>query len=190
MHKKAFNTITGICTLFLWALFLGGCNNDPPVIDVTPEARNQSSPHQTRKEGMVVVNKEIVRLEEQFIDNYIRRHNLNVTQAGNGIQYDIYKPNPEGKQVNDGDRVSMVYSSKLLTGTMVESKDTMKTRSFNVNASQHIQGLHFAAMQMREGEKAVFIIPSKMAYGVTGKRGLVPHNAALVYDIQLTAVNK
>lgn len=184
------NTAKRLTIVLIVALAIGACQSDPPIIDVTPEARNLKTPEENRKEGMVHVNKEIVRLEEQFIDNYIQRHNLDVTRAGNGIRYQIYKPNPEGKSINDGDRVSMIYSSRLLTGTMVEDKEEDENQTFNVNASEQIQGLHFAAMNMREGEKGIFIIPSKLAYGVTGKRGEVPHNAALVYDIQITKVNR
>ncbi|MFO8054498.1 MAG: FKBP-type peptidyl-prolyl cis-trans isomerase [Bacteroidales bacterium] len=183
-----FDTGLRIC-LFLAMLMAFGCNNDPPVYDVSEQGRKQMSEQQKKREKMMDVNKEIVGVEEQLMENYIRRHKLNVTRLKNGIRYDIYKENPGGRKVKEGDEVHILFSSRLLTGKEVQAKDTLKEKHFQVNRSEDIQGLHYAVMEMKEGEKGVFVIPSNLAYGITGKAGEVPHSAALVYDVELLNVN-
>lgn len=137
---------------------------------------------------MLTVNREIVRIEEQLIENYVKRHGLDVEKLESGIRYDIYQENPGGQKIRQGDHVRISYSSKLLTGDKVETWDSLKTRNIVVAESEDIQGLHYALLEMRDQEKGIFILPSNLAYGITGKRGKVPHSAALVYDISIKEV--
>lgn len=177
-----------IFSLSLTMVFaLAACNNEPEVIDLTEAPENK---RKQQKETMMSLNKEIVRLEEQYIENYIQRHGLNTKTMDNGIRYEIYKKNPGGQSVEQGDKVEIRYSSNLLTGKEIDKSDSLFTKTFAVANSNEIQGLHWAVMAMREQERGIFIIPNNLAYGITGEKGKIPHSAALVYDIRLTNVNK
>jgi FKBP-type peptidyl-prolyl cis-trans isomerase len=43
-------------------------------------------------------------------------------------------------------------------------------------------------MLMKEGEKAIFIIPSHLAFGLLGDENKIPKRATLVYDVELVQV--
>lgn len=171
----------------IFILSLTACDNGPRVIDITEKKDNKK---ENKEEALQSMNREIVRIEEQFIENYIDRHDLDVEKLKSGIRYDIYKENPSGRKVEHGDQVRIQYSIELLTGDKVEKTDSSKSKRFIVAKTDQIQGLHWSVMQMQENEKGIFIIPSKLAHGITGKEGKIPHSAALVYDIELTNVNK
>lgn len=172
--------------ILFFIIGISGCNNQPEVVDITQNNSNDSS----AENSLAKINKEIVRVEEQFIKNYIDRHDLDVTELENGIRYEIYSKNPQGEKVEPGDRINIKYKSKMLTGQEIEQDDSVKKKRFVVAKTEEIQGLHYSVLEMREKEKGIFIIPSHLAYGITGEKGKVPHSAALVYDITIKKLNK
>ena len=180
------NYLVLLVAVFMLFTGMSGCNNQPEVIDMTKNKSKDSS----AETDLVKVNQEIVRVEEQFIENYIERHNLNVTKMKNGIRYEIYSKNSEGDKVESGDVVTIKYKSNLLTGRRIEKSDSLNEKRFVVAESKEIQGLHYSVLEMREGEKGIFIIPSHLAFGITGEGNKVPHSAALVYDITLKNIIK
>jgi len=185
-RQPTIKRIFFLAAIFLLMIAINGCNNQPEVVDITENKAKDSS----AEKDLVKINKEIVRVEEQFIENYIERHNLDITKLKNGIRYEIYSLNPDGAKVESGDRVTIKYKSKLLTGQEIDKRDSLKQKQFVVAESEEIQGLHYSVLEMREGEKGIFIIPSHLAYGITGEQNKVPHSAALVYDITLKTIMK
>ncbi len=60
--------------------------------------------------------------------------------------------------------------------------------SFRLGAGQVIQGWDLGVAGMKVGGSRTLIIPSSMAYGSAGVRGVIPANAALVFNVELLAV--
>jgi len=46
-------------------------------------------------------------------------------------------------------------------------------------------GLHEVILLMKVGDKAKVVLPSHLAFGLTGDSSKIPHSTPLVYDIQL-----
>jgi FKBP-type peptidyl-prolyl cis-trans isomerase len=42
---------------------------------------------------------------------------------------------------------------------------------------------------LKVGDKARFVIPSDLAYGSRGAGGVIPPDAALIFDVELMAVS-
>lgn len=179
INKFIYYSNNGFFLLLL--ILVTACNNEPDIIDIS---QNDKKKKKKNEDVMVNINKEIVRVEKQFIENYIDRHGLEVKKLKNGIRYDIYKNNPEGSNINEGNRIELKYKMKLLTGNEIKSSDSLLTKSFVVAHSEDIQGLHYAVQYLKEGESAIFIIPSHLAYGITGKKGEIPNSSAIVFDIK------
>lgn len=59
--------------------------------------------------------------------------------------------------------------------------------SFTVGAGNVIRGFDQGIAGMRVGGRRTLIIPSSLAYGSAG-RGVIPPNAALVFDVELVSV--
>jgi FKBP-type peptidyl-prolyl cis-trans isomerase len=110
--------------------------------------------------------------------------------SGSGLRYWIdgkgYGIMPEA-----GDRVSLLYTVTLLTGDTIYSSDQDGgPLTFRAGRAEVISGLEEGILLMKEGDQAKFIIPSHLAYGLTGDQEKIRDKVTLVYDIKLLSVGK
>jgi FKBP-type peptidyl-prolyl cis-trans isomerase FkpA len=68
------------------------------------------------------------------------------------------------------------------------SRNTGQPFRFPVGAGQVIKGWDQGVLGMKIGERRRLIIPADLAYGDRGAGGLIPPGAALVFDIDLIAI--
>lgn len=110
-----------------------------------------------------------------------------VKQLESGLQYEELQAGT-GAAPKEEDIVTMDYVGKLVDGTpftnpegkTVEEKDVVMTL---------IPGFKEGLYQMKEGGKAIFVIPASLAYGEEGA-GPVPPESALVFEVTLKKVEK
>ncbi|MDR2195304.1 MAG: FKBP-type peptidyl-prolyl cis-trans isomerase [Gallionellaceae bacterium] len=84
-----------------------------------------------------------------------------------------------------------VYDAKAKDhkGVKVQSShDAQKPYKFDLARRQAIDGWDEGLVGMKVGGVRNLIIPSKMGYGASGAGGIVPPNAALVFDVELLKV--
>lgn len=123
------------------------------------------------------------RLEQLLFDQARKQPNYTTLQTG--VMYSIIK---QGQGLTPGLRDTLVLNvnSTLADGTIVD--DAARTKqSYLTITSDMIPGLRDVIMRMREGSIAKAIVPSSQAYGSQGS-GIVPPNAALIYEIALVTV--
>ncbi|MEJ6003132.1 FKBP-type peptidyl-prolyl cis-trans isomerase [Paucibacter soli] len=85
-----------------------------------------------------------------------------------------------------------LYDEKAASqkGTKFDSSvDRGTPFSFVLGAGQVITGWDQGFVGMKVGGKRTLLIPSSMAYGSAGRLPTIPANAALVFDVELLAVN-
>ena len=56
---------------------------------------------------------------------------------------------------------------------------------FKIDKTDIESGVQEGIKKMKEGEKAVFIIPSHLAHGITGDNNKIPPITPLVVDVEL-----
>jgi len=101
-----------------------------------------------------------------------------------------------GAVATAGKTVSVNYTGWLYAvnavsyhGTQFDSSASHGTPfSFVLGAGSVISGWDQGVAGMQVGGKRTLIIPSSLAYGANGV-GIIPPNAALVFDIELLSVN-
>ena len=92
----------------------------------------------------------------------------------------------EGALPKKGNVVTVHYSGYLENGKKFDSSyNRMQPFSFNLGMGRVIKGWDLAVADMRIGEEARVIIPSKYGYGSSGAGGVIPPNATLIFDIEL-----
>jgi len=128
----------------------------------------------------------MVNSESIEIDNYIRRHKLNVIKTGSGLSYQIIK-HGNGKG-NCRKEITLNYKTKLITGDVIYSSKESAPKSFTIGHGGVESGLEEAILNMRVGDEAIIIIPSHLAFGLLGDRKKIPQRSTIIYEIEITNI--
>lgn len=155
------------------------------IFSCQPDEKGKSTPDATEvQKKMIGVNREMVKKESSDIENYISRQGLEMTETGTGLRYMIVRTS-NGKQAQPGMIAHINYRISLLDGTETYSNKGKSPVSFKI-AEDHVEsGLHEGVSYMKEGEKAVLIMPSHLAHGLVGDEKKIPGLTPIVYELEL-----
>ena len=118
---------------------------------------------------------------EAFLAKNILKENVDSTASG--LQYTIEAAGADEK-ISPMDTVWVNYKGSLLDGTVFDERDSAK-----FVANQVIKGWTEGLGLIGEGGKATLYIPSDLAYGEYGNRGIEP-NSALIFEVEVLTVKK
>ena len=109
-------------------------------------------------------------------------------QTASGLKYIVVKEGT-GATPTATDNVTVHYTGRLLDGTVFDtSTDRGEPITFPLN--RVIPGWTEGLQYMKEGGKAIFFIPSNLAYGEQGTPGgPIGPNQDLIFDVELIKVN-
>lgn len=127
-----------------------------------------------------------------IITKYVADNSITSAQKqASGLYFAPTATNPTGVQATAGKMVSVLYTGRLLNGTVFDasSQHNNVPISFVLGRRQVIAGWDEGIALMRKGEKATLLIPSALAYGPTGAgNGAIPANAVLRFEVELVDV--
>lgn len=130
--------------------------------------------------------------EIENINAYVKKNSLEVTlDTLTGIRMYFYQKQADSaKRVNEGSVIQFHMIGKLMDGTeFFNSYTTPPARVVKVTRSDFKPiGMYEMLTKMKEGEKAIFILPYDLAYGAKGVEGMIPPFSTLVYDINILKV--
>ena len=110
-------------------------------------------------------------------------------QTDSGLRYQIIQEGT-GQKAAAGQTVSVHYKGQLLDGTVFDSSyKRQQPIDFVLGQGQVIPGWDEGVSLLKVGDKARFVIPSDLAYGSRGAGGVIPPDAALIFDVELVAVS-
>ena len=179
MKNYSFNILVVFIVLLL--ISCGGKNKQGNTnLKKTPDTINI-------KKSFEKVNKKLVKTEEEQINDFIDRYGWKMEKTGTGLRYMIYK-NGSGVKVSRGHIAKVSYNVRLITGDLCYSSQEEGPKELLVGKSGDISGLEEGLLLLKAGDKAKFIIPSHLAYGLLGDENKIPKRATLVYDIQLLEI--
>lgn len=166
--------------LLLFALFScgNGQTNDRPV----PKTDNKAL-----GESLEKANRYLVAEEEEEIDNYVRRHKLDMTETGTGLRYQIVKEG-DGRQIAKGDIVTLQYDLFSITDDLIYSSKTEGEKKFVVGSGEAETGLHELMPLLKVGTVVKAILPSHLAFGLTGDQQQIKQRNTLVYHIKVVGI--
>jgi FKBP-type peptidyl-prolyl cis-trans isomerase FkpA len=94
-----------------------------------------------------------------------------------------------GEVAKDGSHVKVHYTGWLTTGKKFDSSvDAHQPFDFAIGKGDVIKGWDEGVTGMKVGGKRQLRIPPELAYGAEGHPPQIPHNATLIFDVQLLAV--
>ena len=111
-----------------------------------------------------------------------------VKTTASGLQYRVIKEGT-GKKPTKASTVTVNYRGKLVNGTEFDSS-YKRNEPATFPVSGVIPGWTEGLQLMNEGSTYEFVIPANLAYGANGTGGgLIPGNAALVFEVELIKAN-
>jgi len=109
-------------------------------------------------------------------------------KTGTGIRYLVLKEGA-GESPNAGDRVSVLYTGKLLDGTQFDAHtDPADPLTFRLGRQEVIAGWEQILPVMKLNEKRLVIIPGSLAYGSRGRAPTIGRDATLVFEMELVKI--
>lgn len=149
-----------------------------------PAERRTEPDQKELREALEATNKILLDTEKQEIRDFIARYGWQMTETGSGLWYQIYEQG-NGKQAQPGMMATLNYTLHLITGDLVYSSDKDGPKQFRIGRGGVEPGMEEGILLLRQGDKARFIMPSHLAYGVPGDGARIPTRAAIVYDVEL-----
>ena len=140
------------------------------------------------KEDIIQVNKPAVVMENDEINAHIKAHNYTMQTTGTGLRYLFIKENTKEKKIESGNRIKVNYKVYLLDGTLCYSSDKKGAKEFTVGADNVESGIHEGVQLMHLHDKAIFILPAHLAFGLIGDRDKIPPKVAVVYEVEVISV--
>jgi FKBP-type peptidyl-prolyl cis-trans isomerase len=124
---------------------------------------------------------------DAYIKDYEEKNDTTLTPTASGLYY-IETEEGTGVQAEAGKTVIVNYEGQLIDGTVFDSSwDRGSPFEFTLGQGEVIAGWDEGISYMKEGGRAMLIIPSDLAYGVSGS-GSIPPYSTLIFYVQLIDV--
>ncbi|XP_045931494.1 peptidyl-prolyl cis-trans isomerase FKBP5 isoform X1 [Micropterus dolomieu] len=92
----------------------------------------------------------------------------------------------DGDRPMIGDRVTVHYTGKLLTGKKFDcSRDRKEPFCFNVGKGQVLKAWDIGVLSMQRGEVCTFLCKPEYAYGSSGNPDKIPPSSSVVFEMEL-----
>lgn len=162
---------------------------------------NQTMEAEDKKKAERAVG--LVAEEGKTIEAYIKEKGLTASKTESGLYYVIEKEGT-GEATTPGTTMYVNYAGYLLDGTLFDTSmpEVAKANNIfdaerpyealpvNVGMGQVIPGWDEGLMLLKKGSKGKFIIPSPLGYGENGAGAMIPPNSILIFDVEVTDVQK
>lgn len=155
----------------------------------------------SEEENVDVVFEQDLQKIEEYIQTVETEYMRRETVGDTGIELLFTEVVEEGELPDGRDTLSVNYTGMLLDGTVFDTSlqqvaqdndvfnpdRTYEPYDIILGVSNVINGWHWSLSRMKEGEKAIALIPSAYAYG-SQANGPIPANSVLVFELDLVEV--
>lgn len=129
-------------------------------------------------------NKDFTKIDYVLIEKFVERRKWDMQISETGLFWQIYF-RTEAEKAEYNMIAVLAYKTSLLDGSLVYSSDEFGLRELHLGHEIDETGLNEGVLKMRKGEKARFIAPPYLAYGVPGDGYRIPYSSSLVYEVEL-----
>lgn len=176
--------------LLLAVLLAAGCSscNRGQQSKRAEQATHDQRSHEYR-EALIHQNKQLILEEIDLIDAYASRYGLQFDTTSTGLRYKILEKT-NGRVAGLMKDITISYTAGLLDGSQCYSSDSTGNLTFTLGQSDQPSGLQEGILKLKEGEAALLIVPSFLAYGISGDGVCIPGSSSIVYKIKLLKVSE
>ena len=132
--------------------------------------------------------KNLMKKEQDDLAKYLKDKNITTQPQPSGIIF-IESLGGKGTKIDTGVWVSIHFKVFLIEGKQLfSSYDRGEPIVFEYGKRFDTPGVEEAIGMMKKGGKAMVIVPSKLAFGETGRGGVVPPYATMIYELEIVNV--
>lgn len=135
-------------------------------------------------ERLMNINKYMVDKDIDVMKHLIERKSWKMTFADEGFFHEIFDLG-DGLKIREKTLVTHDCKITLPDGTLCYES---KNKTFVVEGSEEIAGLHKAVKLLGKGGRARFMFPPHLAYGLQGDLDKIPPRSILLYEIRIVNV--
>ena len=160
------------------------------LVACTASTQKPAKPDQSKmREKLIELNKQRIAAENEDIDAYIQRRGYKMETTETGLRY-LISQKGSGEFAQWMNEVKLKYKLELLDGSYCYSSDSSGVLDLKLGQSEEPTGLQEGILKLNTGSKALVIVPSYLAYGITGDGNKIIGQQSLVYHIELIAIRK
>lgn len=178
--------MTKLLTCIAIALLILGCK--------TPEARKPISVKTgSFIDESVKRSKKLYALEQAHIEKLLNKRQGDAyiaSQSGFWYYYNTRIENDTLITPSFGDLVNYNYNIKALDGSLIYSKEELKTQNYPMDKGELFTGLREGLKLMKTGETVTFIFPSQKAYGYYGDAHKIGSNTPLICEVTVNSITQ
>jgi FKBP-type peptidyl-prolyl cis-trans isomerase FkpA len=134
--------------------------------------------------ALVGANRLLLKKDKENIMAYIKQHKLEMKESETGLWYMIDKTG-HGNKATNGEQITLKYKVSLMDGTLCYSSDSLGPKKFIVGRGGVESGLEEGVTMLREGDRAVFIMPPHLAEGLPGDGDKIPARSIIIYEVEV-----
>jgi len=134
--------------------------------------------------ALIGANRLLLKKDKENIIAYIKQHKLDMKESETGLWYRIDK-NGHGKTASNGQQITLKYKVSLLNGTLCYNSDSLGPKKFTVGRGGVESGLEEGVSMLREGDRAMFIMPPHLAEGLPGDGDKIPAHSVIIYEVEV-----
>ncbi len=133
-------------------------------------------------------------IDDKLLQEYFTKNKIKPMKTASGLYYTISAPGT-GEQIKAGQTVNVDYTGMFMDGKKFDSNvdsafHHVQPFSLEVGKGHVIKGWDEGLQLLKEGSKAMFYIPSGLAYGSVDRGPQIPANSILVFEVEITDVQK
>lgn len=137
------------------------------------------------QDKMILSHQVFLEKEKKRIEHFIDSLKLKFEKTGTGLRYFIEEENEEGDSIVSGDIVFISYTLESIYGDSLYQSPEGMAQEFAVDYDNVENGLHEGVKYMRIGERAILILPTHLAHGITGDQAAIGTQTTLIYRLKL-----
>lgn len=146
-------------------------------------------PIRQQKQSNIESTRAYLEREREQIKAFMDTNQYHWVNTGMGMFYTLLDSSDSKQLAKDGQTVTFSYATLSLKGELYYSSSESGNRTLRLGKQDAELGLHDALKLIHLGDKALFILPSHLAFGVAGDQKRIPPRTPLLYEIEIITIN-
>lgn len=138
-------------------------------------------------------NKKLYAHEQSLIEKIIKKdkeNNYIASESGFWYYYNTKVEIDSLETPKFGDIVNYDYNVKALNGSVIYSKEELKTQNYAMDREELFTGLREGLKLLKTGETATFLFPSQKAYGYYGDEHKIGSNTPIICEVTINSITQ